>query len=58
MHIIQLCRRLPSEQLEWSEKQKITLVHLLQIQLKSDERAQLLNKPYVNKVYLTGQNLT
>ena len=28
------------------------------IQIKSDETAQLLNKPYVNDVYLTGQNLT
>ena len=29
-----------------------------QIQLNSDEAAQLLNKPNVNEVYLTGQNLT
>ena len=28
------------------------------IQIKSDETAQLLNKPYVNDVYLTRQNLT
>ena len=27
------------------------------IQIKSDETAQLLNKLYVNEVYLTGQNL-
>ena len=26
------------------------------VQLKSDETAQLLNKPYVNEVTLTGQN--
>ena len=28
------------------------------IHIKSDETTQLLNKPYVNEVYLTGQNLT
>ena len=28
------------------------------LQLKSDETAQLLNKPYVNEVHLTWQNLT
>ena len=28
------------------------------IQIKSNETTQLLNKPYVNKVYLTGQNLS
>ena len=27
------------------------------IQIKSDETTQSLNKPYVNDVYLTGQNL-
>ena len=30
----------------------------LYVQMKSDDTAQLLNKPYVNEVYLTGQNLT
>ena len=30
----------------------------LNIQLKSDKTERLLNKPYVNEVYLTGQNLT
>ena len=30
----------------------------LYIQIKSDETTQLLNKPYLNEVYLTGQNLT
>ena len=28
------------------------------VQIKLDETAQLLNEPYVNEVYLTGQNLT
>ena len=28
------------------------------VQIKSDETAQLLYKPYVNEVYLRGQNLT
>ena len=43
---------------EWKD----TLYHTLwqenyqKIQLKSDETAQLLNKPYVNDVTLTGQN--
>ena len=27
------------------------------IQLKSDQTERLLNKPYVNEVHLTGQNL-
>ena len=28
------------------------------IQLKSDQTERLLNKPYVNEIHLTGQNLT
>ena len=28
------------------------------LQLKSDQTERLLNKPYVNEVHLTGQNLT
>ena len=29
----------------------------VKIQLKSDQTERLLNKPYVNEVHLTGQNL-
>ena len=31
---------------------------LSKVQIKSDETEQVLNKPYVNEVYLTGQKLT
>ena len=36
----------------------MTIKSDFKLQIKSDETAQLLNKPYVNEVYLTGQNLT
>ena len=30
---------------------------LIDLQIKSDETAQLINKPYANEVYLTERNL-
>ena len=37
-------------------KKKIDYYESLQIQIKLDQTEQLLNKPYVNEVTLTGQN--
>ena len=39
----------------YCQLEKLLVIYILQ--LKSHETAQLLNKPYVNEVYLIGQNL-
>ena len=36
----------------------LPFLYLVHVQIKSDETAQLLDKPYVNEVYLTGGKLT